>query len=386
MGTQRKAGRRSNRNGSVYWDSARGCWVGEVTFDGKRKRVYGRDKTEANAKLRRLIADLEAGVLPDDRTLRVSEAVAHYLKREVGGLAPSTVTRHRWAGALITEHLGTRRVHDLREGAVEQMLDRLADDGLARESVSKVRSTLALVLDVAVRRGQAPRNVARNAKVPLTARAPSEKYPVPDEQLPRLREALAEDRLGPMWLLMLEVGLRWEESAALRWDALDGNLLHVMATVRRTSAGGFGVVPEMKNEYARRTLELDDRLVQVLRAHRIAQTEERLKASRWDDPSLMFATTTGTVLNSNRCRRLLIALCDGHGITVPDPNGARSPLPHELRHTARDVLVRKGFTPEQVVRIMGWSSDRMFWSHYNHPSREPVRTFLEETQRSRARR
>jgi len=386
MATQRKkSGRRSNGEGSVYRDASRRLWVGEKTLDGKRRRVYGKDKTEARANLARLIRDFEAGVLPDDRRLTVADAVEHYLKREVGGLAPSTLTRHRWAGALIVEHLGTRRLHELREQNVEKMFDQLEGEGLAQASLSKVRSTFSLVLDVAVRRGQAPRNVARNSRVPLTARPPAKKYRVPDEMLPRLREALAGDRLGAMWLLMLEVGLRWEESAGLRWDALDGNLLRVMATVRRTSTGGVEVVPEMKNEFSRRTLRLEPALVEVLRAHRIAQNEERLRASEWQDPSLMFATTRGTVLHPNKCRRLFVELCDANGITVPDEAGPRAPRPHELRHTARDLLAEQ-LTPEQVTSVMGWSSDRMYWTNYHHPSREPIPTFVEETSRSRIRR
>ena len=92
---------------------------------------------------------------------------------------------------------------------------------------------------------------------------------------------------------------------------------------------------------------------------------------------MMFTTPRGGLLDPVRSRRDLVRLCTESEVTVPDPNGPRPPRPHELRHTAADMMRRAGIPLEQIAAILGQSSTRMLQSFYHHPTGEPLRTVVD---------
>ena len=110
----------------------------------------------------------------------------------------------------------------------------------------------------------------------------------------------------------------------------------------------------------------------MLKAHRVAQAEERLSSATWTNPSLVFATTTGTPLNTSKVTKQLRAICDELGVSVQDENGSRPPLPYELRHTAASLYSAAGVAHEQIADLYGLTSTRMIEDRYRHRLRPTV--------------
>src|SRR5829696_2968105 len=163
--------RRGRGDGALFQD-ARGRWIGRVVVDGKRHAVVARTKTEANTKLKKLRSDADTGlpVTPGDLTVAalLSQWAAKHLPNRK--LEASTIAAHRAGVSAMTTALGRRKVRTLTRTMVEAGLEQLAAKGLARATIAKYRTTLAMSLDWAERRGLVARNVARLAEMPLDAR------------------------------------------------------------------------------------------------------------------------------------------------------------------------------------------------------------------------
>lgn len=83
-------------------------------------------------------------------------------------------------------------------------------------------------------------------------------------------------------------------------------------------------------------------LASALRAHRVAQTHQRLAAAAWLDEDLTFTSSVGTVLDQRNVLRKWKLLCANAGVS-------RNVWLHQLRHSAASFLLVQG-TPMKVIQ------------------------------------
>lgn len=101
---------------------------------------------------------------------------------------------------------------------------------------------------------------------------------------------------------------------------------------------------------ARRTLAVPAPVVESLRAHHVAQQDDRKVAgSAWQDTRLVFATAVGTELDAANVRRAFRAIVKEAGI-------GGSWTPRELRHSFVSLMSEKGVPLEAIARLVGHSS------------------------------
>ena len=141
------------------------------TPNGTRRKVTGRNRTEARQRLDRLRRAIEAGEVAEGNAT-VADAVNVWAARVLAGrkLAPRTRERYECHCRVIIDELGSRRLAKLTADDIESMLDRQVVDGArSRDTLAKLRATLVQILEFAVRRGLAVRNPAAHATVPADA-------------------------------------------------------------------------------------------------------------------------------------------------------------------------------------------------------------------------
>jgi integrase len=371
--------RRPRGSGTIIRDNSRGGYVGRLTIDGKQYVRRGKTKSEVQDKLNALKRDEARGTLSVDQSTTVSTLVNDYVERVVpnrksGNLSPSHRYTYEWAAKIIASEIGSKRAASLTTRQVEQMLDRLAARPMARSSITKVRGVLRLALDHAVRRGDIARNVAQLAELPPKIKEENPRHSLTEDMARRLLNGLDNYRNGTMFAVSLFLGLRPGEAAGLYWEDvdLDNGIVNVTRTRQTDARGRVEIVDRLKTSTAKRTLEMPPRLVEMLKAHRVAQAEERLSSATWTNPSLVFATTTGTPLNTSKVTKQLRAICDELGVSVQDENGSRPPLPYELRHTAASLYSAAGVAHEQIADLYGLTSTRMIEDRYRHRLRPTV--------------
>ena len=368
--------RRDKGTGTIYADPSRGGYRGKITIDGKEYVRRGKTKAEVKDRLNALTRDHATGQLVRDQRLTVAAVVDHYLTRVVpnrksGRLSKSALGRYRWAAAHITEEIGKVRVANLTTPKVEAMLDRLADPAgkdLARDSIKKIAGMLTAALEVAVSRGDIPRNVARHAALPAETKDERVRYSLTEDMAGRLLACVDDERNGAMYALMVYLGTRPGEAAGLYWSDLnlDDDTVNFTRARKTDDRGHASIEDGLKTATANRTVTMPEQLAGMLRRHRAQQAAERLAAATWVDDRLVFATTVGTPLAATAVRRHLADLCRRHGVIVDDvEHGPRSPVPYELRHTGITLLAERGLPAETIGRITG-TSVRMIEQRYRH--------------------
>ena len=362
--------RRAHGEGTLYQDE-RGRWIGQgpATPDaltGRRRRVKvtgaeGETRSQVAARLRERIAEVEAvGAAPGT----VGELVESWLSRAAPKRKSASTmdTTRRLVRSHILSAFASVKVSDVRAETVEAWMDAMAEAGLAKSTIVKVRGILAQVFDHAIRRRHAVWNPARVAELPAVASTAREGRALTGPEARALLNAADHHRLGAWVTVAMTTGMRPGEVSGLEWPAVD---FDAGLVVVHQSLAWVGKAPELKSTKTgkSRTLNLAPRTLEVLRRHRAEQAQERLLMGdqwprKWAD--LVFVTTSGTPVNPSNLRRTLDAITADSGIEG-------RVTPYSLRHTATSLLSAAGVAPELLADLLGHVDTRMVFKHYRHP-------------------
>lgn len=362
--------RRTRGDGAVFYDATNERWTGRVVVDGKRRTVVAKTKTEAARRLRALRSAVEAGKPIGDGNLTVAQLLDDWAEKGLPArhLQPASVAAHEWACRIITDEIGSKRVRSLSPFDVEAMLQRRADNGLSKASLSKVRTTLRIALQWAERREMIARNVARVSELPPDARPSQGRRSMTRDQLLAFLDAAQDTSLESMWRTMATLGLRPGEAAGLAWDEVDfaGGVVHVRRSLKRDKSGAL-YLGSPKTLQSVRSLDAPQAVLEALSRRRHEQNVDRIASGPlWaNHANLIWTNSVGSPTDPARIRR---AFSDA---------AARAGLgdgwsPNALRHTTASLLSDAGVPLEEVADQLGHKDTRMASLHYRHRVRPTV--------------
>jgi len=363
--------------GSVYFDKSKGVWRGAITIDGQRHRVSGLTKTEAQTALGALRDRANSGLPVENTTL--GEWVAWWLKN-VGAAeeksGESTRANYSWALEQ-TSPIWSIKLEDLRAADVSRMLGQLATrkraksgtqqgrggrrGPLGESALRRVRFALGVVLDAAIADGRLTVNVARPtlARIPESAKRVRPRRSLTPQEAENLIEVAKGHRLGALVGVMLYCGLRPGEATGLTWNRVDlkKETLAIVQS-RKMAPDGTMTIGETKAE-SDRTIRIPGNVVDLLRAHQVAQKKDRIAAPVWEHQDLVFTDPIGDYIDRWHLRREVAALCKDAGIF---PTIA----PNELRHSCASLLRHREVPDTQIADFLGHTDTRMLDKHYGH--------------------
>jgi integrase len=321
-----------------------GRWEGAWRRAGRRGSLYGLTKAEVTTKLRAVFIDAERGVPQPSARLSTGAWLDRWLDQYVApNLRPRTIESYRY---VVAKHLQPQigRIPLARLGPedVSRAVGRLT--GVSGTTRRYVYSVLRISLGRALKLGLVARNVATLIDPPRKDRR--ELLPLTADQIAVFLEATTDDRLGPLYVVGVGLGLRQGEALALRWADidLDGGIVHVRHTLRR----GDRAVAEPKTERSRRTLLLPAVVIAALRSQRVRQAAERLAAGRaWQDGDFVFTTPAGRPLDGVNVTHAFQAAVAAAGLP-------RQRF-HDLRHAHATLLIEDGVELAVVSRALGHS-------------------------------
>ena len=351
--------RRGRHEGGCFQRSSDGLWVaskscGTDPQTGKRVRLtaYGTTKGDALQRLDELKAAAKGGLLPRAGAVTVGEFARSWLDGREPDLEPTT---HAQYAGHITNHilpgLGALKLKDLDPGRVAGFLTRMTQNGVKPPTARKVLVTLRAVLKAAVAADIIPKNPAARVPLPRHTRPP---VAVPDPDQVRAFLAAAEgDRLGPLFPVAIDSGLRQGELWALLWTDYNPSTGALTVTKSLAELKGKLWVKPVKTVNSRRLVVLS-----FAKPHLDAHREKMRAEGRDVTAGLIFCDTEGKFLRkSNFHRRTFRPITKKAGLAFTF---------HGQRHGMASLMLLAGVDPTVVSRRLGHGSVSFTANVYQH--------------------
>ena len=256
--------------------------------------------------------------------------------------------------------MGAIQLDKLTPADVRALVAAKVREGLAPATVRHVHGLLRNALGDAERLDLIGRNVAKAVRGPSVPYV--EARGLTTEEARRLLEVIRDDRLYPLFLVLLTVGLRRGEGLGLAWADVDfdAGTLRVRQTLPRVDGSLQLVQP--KTTRSARTVPVPRSTLDVLAEHRRRQTIERSQASmlgrRWPAPELVFVSTTGIPLEPRNVNRRWHELRQLAGLSWLRL--------HDLRHACASILLAQGVPARVVMELLGHSTIQLTLNTYMH--------------------
>lgn len=330
----------------------------------------GPRRLDAERLVNELTRRRHSGEDTSDRSTVGTYLVDRWLPIQESRLRPTTYQSYANTVRLhVVPYIGRVRLGKLQAEDLEALyVDLLRDGrrkgdpgGLSPASVRYVHRVIRKALGDAHRKGIVGRNVAALADPPK-AEANGTRATIQVWDTPDLRRFLTETSghlHHDLWVLAAKTGMRRGELAGLRWSDVDVHAGTVSIRRAVVLVGWSLHVSDAKTASGRRTIDLDDRTVQMLRDRRASRVSLAAEAGQeLDRDALVFDRPDGNPIHPEYISRTF------------DRAVARHHLPrirfHDIRHTHATLLLKAGVPAKVVAERLGHASAGFTLNVYQH--------------------
>ena len=423
---KQSAVKRGNGRGSITtYKGDRFRWRFRDAFGNALASGITGTRIEAEDALTKAKADNIRGILASPDQITLEQYAAKWLERQ--DVREITRTTYRREIGLILPALGKKRLKDLKPMTIRDALTKLASTTRKRKKGDKIIDTGKLTSSRTLAHVRTRlRSIFREAvtdQILYVSPAESVK-PIKKNRTEQPHISLDFDqaaffielstimyqasvcRLWAAAFIAISIGLRKSEVMGLRWKDIDfknGKLL-----VRHTAVSHSGEVTRAeitKTDHSRRDILMTESVVAVLKMHQQRQLEEQAKAEdAWQDSGAIFTTKIGAWTHPDNLKNAIEDICKWSNLnhyTTLDPRGVKrghrmfpieyrsslealladnKPLPHvtphDLRHTAGTLMLRRKVPVEVVSKTLGHSDIAITYSRYRHVLESEKREYV----------
>ncbi len=418
--------KRGNGRGSISkYKSNRFRWQFRDADGDTLASGIAESKEQAEDALTQVKSDHIRGILASPDQVTLSE----YADRWLEHMDVREVTREMYKHELnlIMPMLGKRRLKDLKPVDIKNALTKLANSSTKRKkggklvetgklyssrTVGHVRTRLKTVLREAVTDQILYVSPAEAVKPIKKHRTEQPHMALDFDQAVRLYEVgtgLYEVGLCRLWVAVftaVSLGLRKSEVMGLRWQDVD--LEKSLIRIRHTSVNHQRKVTRgelTKTDHSSRDILIPASLKVLLTLHQEKQQKERDTAQdAWQDTGAVFTTKTGDWTHPDNLKCALEDIVkwsswkfyselDGRGIArghrvfkttirqgiealIKDGEALPHLTPHDLRHTAGTLMLRRGVPVEVVSKTLGHADIAITYRVYRHVLESEKRQFV----------
>jgi len=260
-----------------------------------------------------------------------------------------------------TKGLGRVRLDRIDAKMIQEIYNKMLDQGLSARSVRYVHTLLVNCFQLAVKWRMIHENPAALCTDDLPATQREEmKYFTPEQAAKFMKEA-EWSPLYAFFSLLIASGMRPGEALGLKWSDVDfkNNRVTVNRSLIRFRKGGW----ELKDTKTGpgRTIPLPSSTIKDLREHKDDQNEYimQTKPGQYNSKNFVFAAENGEPLSDRNINQRHFK-----------PILKRAELPdirlYDLRHTCATLLLSAGENPKIVAERLGHKSITMTMDVYSH--------------------
>lgn len=363
--------RKRNANGAGSIRQRKdGRWEARITVGtdpgtGKQlsRSFYGWSQKEVRMKMNAAIAQLDQGTYQPPQRMKLSEWLERWLSECNPQLRPSTrehytinIRKH------INPLIGNRQLVQLDYLTLQTFVNSLTEK-LKPITVIGIFTVLRSALDEAVRVGIISSNPATLCKLPKKEQ--SEIAPLDAPDLEKLFSVLGTDVYSDIIRLAVLTGMRESEVIGMTWSCVNeaAGTMEVKQQLRRFSYKDPGNIFAPTKNGKPRTIDITKHTVDLVRAIRIRQAKQRLKAgpmydTRFDQYDLMFRTDEGRPISNSTLLYKFQDACEATGL----PKHRF----HDLRHTYACISLLAGVDPKTVSQSLGHATTGFTLDRYGH--------------------
>lgn len=343
-----------------YKKRADGRYLSQILIgyqdDGKPKfkNIYGRTIPELENKINEFKAQMNKGIILDDKNLTVREWSNIWLNTYKSGVAYNTNRRYEFTlHKQILPYIGDAKISKIKLVDVQNLINKLANQYSA-STLKKVRGSLNQLFKCAIQNHLIYINPVDGVQLPNKQQ--SEKQFLSESQIEHVTAFCASYKDGIFILTLLYTGMRREEIVPLTWDDVDleENIITVNKAVEFIN-NQPNIKPPKTAKSSREIPILD-----ILRPYLI-----KLKSE--SDGSLLFCNSKGNMHTETSLRRLWERFMKNYNdYLVENQQESEHFTMHILRHTFATILFSAGVDIKTAQSILGHSTISVLLDIYTH--------------------
>jgi integrase len=329
-----------------------------VGRDGNGKRKYVGETIEgtthqARQALTKMLRQNDTHTLAAPVKITLAEYVEEWYKSKVQ-ISESTLNGYKLHLKLyIIPALGHLKLHQITPPVVQAAYNALIAQKLSPRTIEYAHTVLHQALGKAIKLGYLVRNPTEDTERP--AKVEREFTILSPDQMVTLFKSEAKKRLLPLWLMLLDTGLRPGEALALKWGDLEGDLVRVQRVLVRTTKSAYKLIErKAKTQKSLRPVTLSKSMIEALKEHRLQQAKEILAyGPHYIRNDFIFASRIGSFLDPNNVRNRFKSALTRAGL----PENVRL---YDTRHSHATALLNEGnVNLAWVSARLGHSSTRV---------------------------
>lgn len=329
---------------------------------GKRNRHYRTvqcNKKQAEAELRKFIAEVENGGVNVTSSMKVKEWIPEWLKTYKDDLEVTTKVSYEEQFKMhIKEEIGDIPINKLHPIKVQQWINEMTNKkGLSPRTVKNVYQVLSSSMKKAKQMKLITENPCENAVLPKRM-----KYNANIYNSEQIQNALNLAKGTPMYTIVLlgaGLGLRRGEITALKWSDVDfkNNVVNIQQNA--VTAGGKTIVKQPKTQSSIRPIYISDSMARELKAIHTSYIKAKIAHGKaFVDSGCVLFTENGAMYNPDSLTKKWTKFKKKYNL--PDIRL------HDLRHSCATAMLSENVNMKTVQEILGHSDYSTTANIYSH--------------------
>lgn len=392
------AKKRANGEGSIR-KRENGGWEARYFVDGKRKSIYGKTQSEVKTKLRNVLTEIENNTYSEQNKMLFTEWCKQWLeiyakpniKQSTYSSYYGYVYKHiiPWFPKVALKDLRAEMLQRfLNEKSISGRLDKITNPetgereikpgGLSEKTIKNIYNMIHAALKQAYINGIIQRNIADMVKPPKQKRKEIDVFTIDEQEKIIKTVKESEIRLAFGVTLTLFTGIRAGELAGLQWKDIDFDKkeMHIRRTLGRLNVyDGVKktdiVIGEPKSERSKRTIPLQDFIIEMLGEWKEKQQIEKERAGEnYIDNDFVVANEFGGCVENRTYRDIYEKV-----LKIADVRYLHF---HCLRHTFATRALEAGFDIKALSDILGHADASTTLNKYGHALPDHKRAAMEK--------